>query len=236
MTDPTNAALRARLDIPLDELLDRLPRLGRAMVIARSPSMLLERLGTIETARIEGSALILAGADHDARIETARVAELVADRTTRMGDRVLPRIELRDAADQLTASIVGMEGLEGFDAALAGLPETGLPPLQRDPPQEGGAAPELAEDDPVLALLTPLREAGAEVAITLDVPGMTQGWAGQLPEFRPMMGWFNIISRTFHLHVEAGAVTAWQAEPGRRVALGRDGRPTGLVVVSDALA
>lgn len=235
MTDPIQSFPRARLEAGLPDLLDRLPQLGRAMVIARGPSILLERIGTIEVVRIDGDALILSGADHDARIEAARVTALIVDRTSKMKDKVLPRIEFRDGADALVVSIVGMEGLEGFDAALAGLTEAALPEIQRDP-ADGGAPADLPQDDPVLTLLEPLREAGTTVSVTLDAPGLTQGWAGQLPDFRPMMGWFNIISRTFHLHVEAGAITAWQAAPGRRIALGRDGQPTGLVVASDGFA
>lgn len=50
------------------------------------------------------------------------------------------------------------------------------------------------------------------------------------------MGFLNVMTPDFHLHLEGGSVSGWRTESGRRVALDRNGRPVGLSVVSALFA
>jgi putative heme degradation protein len=41
-------------------------------------------------------------------------------------------------------------------------------------------------------------------------PGVTQRWRGLVPEINPAMGFINIITSDFHLHLRGGDVRHWQ--------------------------
>jgi putative heme degradation protein len=64
--------------------------------------------------------------------------------------------------------------------------------------------------------------------------GLVQAWDGALPEAKPMMGFVNIISKDFHLHLKAGAVARWRKlgddQDVELHAEGADGAIIGLVL------
>lgn len=201
--------------------------------LARGPGVLLERIGRVETVQEAEGEIRLGGACHDARIALGPIAEVVVDRSSIMRDKVMPRVELRAASGALLVSAIGLEGLDPFEAALEGL--TRAPAAEAAKPEED-PAPVLAEDHPGLAPFETLLDAGAEVAIELELPGLRQMWRGRIEELKPMMGFLNIMTADFHLHLRGGSVSGWAAEPGLRCALGPDGAPTGLTLRSAVLS
>ena len=62
---------------------------------------------------------MFSGAAHDCTVDMAHVASAVADRSGRMKDKVLPKLEFLDTDGTLVFSIVGLDGLAKFDDALA---------------------------------------------------------------------------------------------------------------------
>ena len=59
---------------------------------------------------------------------------------------------------------------------------------------------------------------------------------GRVEALKPAMGYLNVMSPDFHLHLEGGSVAARRAEPGRRVALDAAGESTGLMLTSTVFA
>jgi putative heme degradation protein len=58
--------------------------------------------------------------------------------------------------------------------------------------------------------MQPLRAAEVEITIEMQRPGVTQRWRGLVPEINPAMGFINIITSDFHLHLRGGDVKQWQ--------------------------
>ncbi|AGT10697.1 ChuX/HutX family heme-like substrate-binding protein [Paracoccus aminophilus] len=217
------------------EVLARLPAIGRLMVIVRTEGTTHERIGAVEAVTRDGDAVIISGDCHDSRIDTGALASVLIDRTSVMRDKVYPRLEFRDAAGELVVSVVGMEGVEPFDAALADFAVVAEAPE----PKEAASSdprPELDPADPALAPFEALRDSGAEVAIRNDRAGVGQEWKGVVAEIKPVMGFVNVMTKDFHLHLEGGSVASWQEAPRARIAIGQSGQPTGLTLISDAFA
>lgn len=213
------------------EVLDRLPAIGRLMVIVRTEGTTHERIGEVEAVTRDGDTAIVSGACHDSRIDTATLAAVVIDRTSTMREKVYPRLEFRDASGELVVSVVGMEGVEPFDAALADFTAVEEAP---EPKEDASSdpRPELDPADPALAPFETLRDSGAEVAIRNDRAGVGQEWKGVVADIKPVMGFVNVMTKDFHLHLEGGSVASWQKAPGERIAIGQSGQPTGLRLIS----
>ncbi len=208
----STARPREKLSAQPAEILKSLPAMGRLMLSARVGGATHERMGAVETVAVEAGSARLSGACHDSRIDLACVADIVADRTSRMRERVLPRLECRDAAGETLFSLIGLDGLEPFDAALEGFgPGEALEPVQREAPGSGGPA-EVPEDDLGARSFAAIRASGEDVAIVIERPGLFQHWRGALPEPKPAMGFVNIMQPDFHLHLKAGAVSGWERE------------------------
>lgn len=225
---------RERLKQSPAEILTCLPAMGRVMLSARFNGAIHERMGEVGSVAVGDGEARLAGAFHDSVIDLSVVVGLVADRSGKMRDKVLPRLECQDASGETLFSLIGLGGLEAFDAALAPLGAgEPLEPVARETPS-GDAAPELAEDDLGAATFAAILENGQPVAIDLTRPGLFQHWAGALPEPKPMMGFVNVMQGDFHLHLKAGALGGWlrtdHAGDAELQALDPDGRPTGLVL------
>ena len=238
MTSETNP--REKLTQAPAEILKSLPAMGRVMLSTRSGGATHERMGAVEAVAIEGNEARLSGAFHDSRIDLGVVTRIVADRTSKMRERVLPRLECQDASGATLFSLIGLDGLEPFDKALeafgAGEP---LEPVTRDAPGAGGAA-DVPEDDLGARSFAAILASGEAIAIDIEHPGLFQHWEAVLPEPKPAMGFVNIMQSDFHLHLKAGAVTGWERqENGGTVtlhALDTEGRRFGLVLKGPAAA
>lgn len=214
--------------------------MGRVMLSVSDQGATHERIGVVETVTVEPDAVSLSGAAHDSRIDLTVIKGVVADRSGRMKDKVLPRIEFQDAGGTTLFSIIGLDGIEPFDTALeavgAGSP---LPEKERPTPPAGGNAPaEIAPDDVGARPLHAARDGGATIGVVYRGNGLEQRWTGTVAEVRPAMGFINIIQPDFHLHLKAGAVTRWRSEAvGDGVALhaeDAEGRPLGLILTGPA--
>ena len=91
---------------------------------------------------------------------------------------------------------------------------------------------ELADDDPGFCLLDALRQAGGTVELLLERKGFTQSWRGAIEKVSSGMGFANVMTESFHLHLRGGSVAGWrwQADAARLVALDTQDRPIGLFV------
>ncbi|MFJ5370249.1 hypothetical protein ACIPIA_13600, partial [Bosea sp. CER48] len=204
MTRVTNP--RERLRQSPAEILPSLPEMGRVMLSARAGGVTHERMGAVKAVTIAGDAARLSGAFHDSRIDLTVVRRIVADRTSRMRERVLPRLECQDDNGETLFSLIGLDGLEPFDNALAafGAGEL-LEPAAREMPGAGGAI-DVPEDDLGALSFAAILASGAAISIDIERPGLFQHWEAELPEPKSAMGYVNIMQADFHLHLKAGAV------------------------------
>jgi putative heme degradation protein len=214
------------------QVLQTLPDLGRVMVIARAGGATHERIGPVAEVAITAQTACVSGPCHDATVQLDCIAQVHVDRSSVMKEKVYPRLSFVDARGDVLFAVVGMDGVEGFDAALGRFPADPRLPAPVTPTPLA----ELAEHDPALAPFAQVEEAGAAVTITATATGITQAWRGTISAIKPAMGFVNVITGDFHLHLSGGSVSGWAKEPGRRVALGADGLPTGLTLSSQVFA
>ena len=222
-----------RLTATPADVLDLLPGMGRLMVILRAGGATHERIGPVGAVSREGGAARITGECHDATLPLAPLATVTLDRSSVMKDKVYPRLEFRDAAGQVLAAVVGMEGLEPFEAVLAAFPRQ--PEAAPEKPARVERA-ELARDDPACAPFEAIVASGQPAEITASAHGVSQSWQGRIEAVKPAMGFLNVMTPDFHLHLEGGSVSDWRVEPGRRIALDAAGQPTGLSLASAAFA
>jgi hypothetical protein len=237
MKAPTS--LREALRQSPAEILPLLPVMGRVMLSARRQGAIHERMGAVRSVTIDADKARLAGECHDSVIDLAVVKRIVVDRSGRMRDKVLPKLECQDAAGETLFSLIGLEGIEPFDAALAPL-GAGAPldPVLREAPS--GGAQEVPQEDLGAATFAAILANALPIAIDFERPGLFQHWVGLLPEPKPSMGFVNVMQGDFHLHLQAGAVAGWarhrmEAEFVLR-ALDAEGRETGLSLRGPAAA
>ncbi|MFD1332843.1 hypothetical protein ACFQ4O_12635, partial [Methylopila musalis] len=164
MTDAKPA--RALLAEGPKAVIERLPLFGRAMLTANRGGATHERIGAIETVAFEDGAAILSGANHDARIDLSVIVRAVADRTGKMKDRALPRVEFQTADGEVAFSVIALDGLDPFEAALAPFGD-GEPLPEKEKPETPAAA-ELQDADPGRAPFDAARAAGGDVTVALD--------------------------------------------------------------------
>jgi putative heme degradation protein len=227
-----NTALRQQLAAPPERVLTRLVAMGKVMIVAQDGGVTHERIGTVEKVIKADGRLVFAGSAHDCSVDVAQVASVVADRSGKMKDKVLPKLELLNANGEIVFSVVGLDGIEKFDEAIARYAGTAVEPK----PKQAGTEAILHDDDPAMAPLTAANASGAEIAIEMTKPGMLQRWSGLVPAMNPAMGFINIIASDFHLHVRGGCVARWESRDAeaaghiRLTALDADGRPIGLAL------
>ncbi len=195
------------------EVLRRLPSMGRVMLTANHRGATHERMGPVDEVELAGNKAICRGATHDSAIDLAAVDAIFVDRTGRMKDKVLPRLEFHDAAGPMF-SFVGLDGLEPFDAGLAGAAGQPVAPAAREPSEPAT----LADGDPGSAPFEKAYAGKAEVTIEFRRPGLTQSWRGVIAEVKPAMGFINVMRPDFHLHLRGGAVARWRAGAARKPA------------------
>lgn len=221
--------------LPLDPLkvLTCLPAMGRVMITARQDGATHERIGPVEFVTPVRTAIRCRGNAHDSTIDAAAIASIIVDRTGKMKDRVLPRIDFMGTRSDILFSVVGLEGLEPFDGGLGGLEGTAL--AERDREERKSFPDNLSDNDPGFGPLLEAVAAAAPVTIELNRPGITQSWYGVIAEVKPAMGFGNVMTSDFHLHLRAGTVSGWRAAPSADGelalhALDLGGAETGLVL------
>jgi putative heme degradation protein len=225
MTEPEPIPRQALRATPA-ELAPLLPALGRVMVVLSAGGATHERIGALAAATIEHGRLILSGEAHHASLDLGAVHALVLDRTARMRDKIYPRLEFCDAGGAAEIAVIGMDGPEPFDAALA--PFAGAPLIPAEAPARPAEVPETA--DAGAAALQSLHAAGAVVEVRLTTGGATQAWSGTMPEIRLAMGFANIITPDFHLHLRLGSVARFEQGPAGWAACDENGVPIGLLL------
>ena len=220
---------RRRLDVGADMILPLLTGLGRIMVIGKQNGATHERIGNVEHVAIADGRARLEGAAHSGEIDLAQIANVTADFSAAMGDKAMPRLEFTNGDAEPVFSIVSLDGREAFDRAFAELPSQQLTET------EDAARPErreLAEDDAGFRVLDAIRESGQDVELLLERPGFAQSWQGKVAKVSPGMGFANVMTESFHLHLKGGSVSRWHwdAAGKRLVALDANGAPLGLFV------
>jgi len=234
MTDTTHPNAREWLERDVEAVLRTLPAMGRLMITANHLGATHERIGVVETVSASDGWVIQSGAEHDSAVEADAVGRIIIDRTSRMGDKAYPRIDFLTRDGSALFSVVGFEGLEPFDAALAPLGKgVAVEPKPEEPRGERG---EVEENDPGGRPLHDALANGDEIAIGFRRPGFRQVWRGRLEGVKPAMGFINVIRSDFHLHLKAGSVAEWIEAGGELRATNQDGAELGLVIVHAPMA
>ena len=230
--------LRQRLsDAPI-KILNKLPLAGRLMIVAQNDGVTHERIGTIERLEKQADRVFCIGQAHNCGIDLASVASVIVDRTARMKDRVLPKLEFQNAAEETLFTVVSLDNGDKFDTGFGSL--AGVPVVAPDKPSSEASS--LSDDDPAFHPLRSAIEAGIEIEIHMRRPALDQRWRGMVPAINPAMGYINLIAADFHLHLRGGAVASWRSQKGEvdgdveLAAIGRDGNMLGLILVGPASA
>lgn len=208
------------------DVLARLPHLGRIMIILRANGATHERIGQVASATEATGHMIISSEEQDCTIELADLASVVFDVTSVMNGKYFPRIDLIGHDGEVSVGIVGMEGEVPFVDAFAEQEREDLP--VRDMKRE--EREEFSPDDPGSAPFDEAVESSLPVAIVMQTAAATQRWRGVVEKTRPTMGFLNIMTSDFHLHLLGGTVSGWEVEGSQRFALDRAGARTGLSV------
>jgi putative heme degradation protein len=225
--------LRQRLsEVPV-RILSKLPLAGKLMIVAQNDGVTHERIGTIERLEKQAGRAFCIGQAHNCSIDLESVSSVIIDRTARMKDRVLPKLEFRNISEETLFTVVSLDNGDKFDVHFGSL--AGVPVAAADKPSAEAAS--VADDDPALKPLRAAIEAGIEIEIQMRQPALDQRWRGLVPAINPAMGFINLIAADFHLHLRGGTVAGWRRQKAdadgdiELAAIGRDGNPLGLVLV-----
>lgn len=166
-------------------------------------------------------------------VDPGAIVKMHIDRSSVMRDKVFPSFKFSDAAGEVMFSIVGMEGTDPMDQALSGFTSTsqeGVKVNRVGPVIDRGTAPEIPNTDAAMVVFSQLATLGDEVTITAQTSGLKQVWRGQIEAVKPAMGFVNVMTPDFHLHLKAGGIASWKEQAGVRIALDSEGAPCGLTV------
>ncbi len=204
MTEP---ATRRILREPAEAVLQKLPLIGKLMIIGKRNGATHERIGAVETVAVEAERIVCRGACHDSSIDPALVVTIVADTSSVMQGQVYPRLDFNDEKGEPVFSVVGFDGLDPFEKALDGLRiEAGDSEADKPGRPE---RPDVAENDEGLKPLNLALQTARPVVISFEAPGFGQSWSGIVEKVKPAMGFINVMTSDFHLHLLGGAVAAW---------------------------
>lgn len=226
------ATLRQKLSAPAHQLLSRLPFMGKVMIVVRAGGVTHERIGVVEHVKRDNDTIICGGASHDCAIDLRGVSALIVDRSGKMKDKVLPKLEFLDTKGDMLLSVVGLDGLERFDEGVSRFDGETLDLTEAQPSEQAVLSP----NDPGLQPLAAASKSGIEVTIEMQQPGRSQRWSGVVPKVNPAMGFINVIASDFHLHVRGGTIASWETADAdnrgqiRLTALDQMGSPTGLIL------
>lgn len=222
-------------------VLETLPKMGRVMIIAKTDrGVTHERIGPVEdVSEMADGSIRLSGTCQDSLVDTKAAVKIQIDRSSVMKGQIYPHLKFLDDADEIAFAVVGMDGAEQMDEALVGFTRKALENLTVNRVgglKDSGARPEVPETDAAMIALNMLCNSGEEVTITGESAGLTQVWKGKIETVRPSMGFVNVMTPDFHLHLKAGSVFSWLKEPGRWIALDASGQKCGLRLDSVGLA
>ncbi len=207
LTEKQRERFSLLLEAPAD-VIHRLPRIGRLMIINSREGVTHERIGLLEDITAEQKWLACTGGAHDCRIHLPSIAKMVIDTSSVMAEKAYPRIDFYDADARAMFSVVSFEGLDPFLAAIDGFKTEAY--LDARSPFEIKERNEASPDDPGMAPLNAALASAATVAISIARPGFTQRWRGTIEKLVPSMGFINVMVPDFHFHLRAGAVGYWK--------------------------
>lgn len=228
-----------RLSAEPAEILSMLPDLGDLMVVAKGDHLTHERIGPVESVWAGAGFATISGPCHDSQVLTMQIDRILFDRSTVMREKVYPRLDFLRADGTKAVSIVGMGGLEPFDTALVNVAQT--PALDvRDADEGAKSKAEISEADPALAPFEAAIASGVAVTIKFRSESLQQSWQGKIEKLHPAMGFLNVMTPDFHLHLKGGAVARWQVDMTSEgpvlAAIGADGAKLGLSLRTERLA
>lgn len=215
-------------DTDPEALLQKLPQMDRVMLAIRQDDLLHERLGVVQEVKLRQDQIVIAAEADITLLPRDIFAKTYLDISVEMRGKLYPRLEFHDADDRYLFSVTGLEGAAAFVLPLAGVARSAV--AMKPVPNPEAEAQDLADDDIGLALLTCFQQSGAAVEIKVTNHGITQLWQGSIDKIIPMGGFVNIISKPFHLHLQAGKVAHWHSENGRHRAIGHSDQPIGLEI------
>jgi hypothetical protein len=235
----TIAPPRRVIDNDPAEVIARLPRIGSLMIIGKRNGATHERIGPVETVSEANGLIHCSGAAHDSHIDPALIKRMLVDTSSIMSDKVYPRIDFNREDGEPLFAIVGFEGLEPFEAAIEGLNIVIDPTIPGRPPRPERIA--VSPDDAGFPPLKAALASGQTITIAFEETGFSQVWTGVVPKVNPGMGFINIMTEDFHLHLLGSTVSRWQEEASEDgvifAALDHDGNATGLTLsAKDATA
>ncbi len=233
MTEPQT---RHRIDASASDVIRRLPGMGKLMIIGKNGGATHERIGKVETVAEVSGRLVCGGAHHDSSIDPSLISEVIFDISSIMQDQVYPRLNFLKPDSTILFAAVGFEGLEPFASALSDLERT------VDASMRDTSRPKRPELDPADPGNTPFNRAlahGAPITISYEEDGFRQSWTGPVSKVSPGMGFINVMSEDFHLHLLGGTVVHWQeVDAGNRKtklsAINAKGEAIGLTLVVPA--
>lgn len=228
----TEQQTRVKLLADGEDVLKTLPQMGKLMINSKNGGATHERIGVVETVKVDGGWIYFSGAHHHSCIDLSAIAALVVDRSSVMQGNVYPRLDLMAQDGHVIGSVIGFDGVEPFDLALKGFAFSALPAKTKE--QTTGEALEIADGDPGLKPFAAAWRNKAQVRIALDLPAFKQEWSGEIPQTRLSRGFINLMQPDFHLHLKGGHVASWlkleKANEELFYALNENGEKTGLVV------
>jgi putative heme degradation protein len=214
------------LDETAADVIARLPRIGKLMIITSHNDITHERIGILETITPDGDWLHCAGAEHDSRIHLPSIARMTVDTSSVAEGTAYPRIDFRDGENAVIFGVIGFTGLAPFEAAIEGLALSDSTGGDEAAPFQ--PAPDAAENDPAYGPMNGAAASGQPITVTIERAGFSQNWHGTVEKIVTSHGFINIIVPDFHFHVRGGAVSSWANEGGSWTALSADGIPIGL--------
>lgn len=233
MSTPTINNRREKLNVDLYALLQKLPEIGRLMVNSKSLGATHERIGTVETVNFANGRIAIGGAEHHSSIDASAVKEIIIDRTSIMRDKCYPRIDMLGSDGEVVASVIGFDGVEPFDAALAEF-GAGAPLDEKDKDETAPERKEISAEDGGFEPFKRAETEGATVRIELTMPHFHQQWQGVMPVVKPSMGFINVMVGDFHLHLKGDSVAGWSNEESHEgivyAAHNAEQKPLGLIV------
>ncbi|SNR66701.1 ChuX/HutX family heme-like substrate-binding protein [Puniceibacterium sediminis] len=224
------------VDVSAADILARLPEMDRVMVIHLGDGATHERIGTVETVTNDDGHVTLNGATHESQVDAQTITSIRLETTSIMREKVYPSLGFFTEKQELLFRVVGMEGAAPFLEPLKDIERTALPTEDRTVGVVKETPPEDLSDDPGFRLLDSLREAAKPVAIRLTRPGREQVWRGTIDAVKPVMGYSNVMTKDFHLHLKAGSVGSWKSLANQHIALDEEGQEIGLEIVESPTA
>ena len=153
-------------------------------------------------------------------------SNIILDTTSVMQEKTYPRLDFCDADNTALVSIVGMEGTCEFLVPLGELTRRELAEKASSPRSKS----ELSDDDICLGPFQSACDTGQSVEICMRTNTVRQCWSGVIKGLKPAMGFMNIMTPDFHLHLKGGTVTGWKTEATVQHAIGVNGQRSGLTI------